>query len=403
MRKLAVALSLLLLSSHAWALDVAGVNVAPTVSVHQKTLALNGAGIRKKLFIKVYVGSLYTERKVTTPAQLLAESGAPGGNAGIPYPDLNRKHRVHPILKPGRDQPVNLPIAVKRDHIDPVGVGKRRNPAVMRANFLVEKFRADQRSGLVADVLPEMGEVKVVVASQDGLRSLVAQVSGCFDHLLHQIRVIGHLLERLHARLVKQLTEAVVARHTSLAVAQNVDRGLRASTIGFQRADQKLETGIALRARDFRAVSVEQAGLVRAYDYDAKNFLTQERQPDRGAVTSFIEVLNQNGEVVMSFRLRMAVAQSGSPLQAYDQDTWAGALYYDKADCRDKLKSFSTLRGANVTLLKCLSPKEWQRYGMHEERGKETIERMVQMLAGHDVNHLRQIAEIRQNLLRAQH
>ena len=75
MRKLAVALSLLLLSSHAFALDVAGVNVAPAVSVRQKTLALNGVGIRKKLFIKVYVGSLYTERKVTTPAQLLADPG----------------------------------------------------------------------------------------------------------------------------------------------------------------------------------------------------------------------------------------------------------------------------------------------------------------------------------------
>jgi hypothetical protein len=75
MRKLAVALSFLLLSSHAWALDVAGVNVSPTVAVRQKTLTLNGAGIRKKLFIKVYVGSLYTERKATTPAQLLADPG----------------------------------------------------------------------------------------------------------------------------------------------------------------------------------------------------------------------------------------------------------------------------------------------------------------------------------------
>jgi hypothetical protein len=75
MRKLAVALSFLLLSSHAWALDVAGVNVSPTVAVRQKTLTLNGAGIRKKLFVKVYVGSLYTERKVTTPAQLLADPG----------------------------------------------------------------------------------------------------------------------------------------------------------------------------------------------------------------------------------------------------------------------------------------------------------------------------------------
>jgi Chalcone isomerase-like len=76
MRKLAVALSFLLLSSHAFALDVAGVNVPPTVVVQQKTLLLNGAGVRKAYFtIKVYVGSLYTERKVTTPVQLLADSG----------------------------------------------------------------------------------------------------------------------------------------------------------------------------------------------------------------------------------------------------------------------------------------------------------------------------------------
>ena len=75
MSKLAVALSFLLLSSHAFALDVAGVNVPPTVVLQQKTLSLNGAGIRKKFLFKVYVGSLYTERKVTTPAQLLADPG----------------------------------------------------------------------------------------------------------------------------------------------------------------------------------------------------------------------------------------------------------------------------------------------------------------------------------------
>lgn len=75
MRKLAVALSILLLSSQAFALEVGGVNVSPTVVLQQKTLSLNGAGIRKKLFFKIYVGSLYTERKVTTPAQLLADPG----------------------------------------------------------------------------------------------------------------------------------------------------------------------------------------------------------------------------------------------------------------------------------------------------------------------------------------
>ena len=76
MRKLAIALSFLLLSSHAFALDVAGVNVAPTVSSHQKTLTLNGAGVRKAYtFVKVYVGALYTEKKSVSTDELLKDPG----------------------------------------------------------------------------------------------------------------------------------------------------------------------------------------------------------------------------------------------------------------------------------------------------------------------------------------
>src|SRR3989304_4132024 len=57
-------------------MEVAGGNVAPMITVRQKTLLLNGAGVRKKyLAVKVYVGSLYTERKVTTTAQLVADPG----------------------------------------------------------------------------------------------------------------------------------------------------------------------------------------------------------------------------------------------------------------------------------------------------------------------------------------
>lgn len=75
MRKLAAALSLLLLSSPSWALTVAGVNVPPAASVSGKTLSLNGAGVRTKFFVKVYVGALYTERKVSTADELLRDPG----------------------------------------------------------------------------------------------------------------------------------------------------------------------------------------------------------------------------------------------------------------------------------------------------------------------------------------
>ena len=76
MRGIVAALTLLLLSSpHAWALTVAGVDVPPAASVSGKTLSLNGAGVRTKFLFKVYVGALYTERKVSTADELLRDPG----------------------------------------------------------------------------------------------------------------------------------------------------------------------------------------------------------------------------------------------------------------------------------------------------------------------------------------
>jgi len=97
----------------------------------------------------------------------------------------------------------------------------------------------------------------------------------------------------------------------------------------------------------------------------------------------------------------MAIAQSGSRLQAYDQDKWADSLYYDKVDWEEKLNLFTSLRQSHLSLIKHLKPHEWHRYGIHEERGKETVERMVRMLAGHDINHLKQIETIRNSLLKS--
>jgi hypothetical protein len=60
MRKLAAALALLALAvpAHA-ARKVAGVEFQDTMDVDGATLTLNGAGLRKKVFIKVYAGGLY--------------------------------------------------------------------------------------------------------------------------------------------------------------------------------------------------------------------------------------------------------------------------------------------------------------------------------------------------------
>ena len=83
------------------------------------------------------------------------------------------------------------------------------------------------------------------------------------------------------------------------------------------------------------------------------------------------------------------------PIRGYDQDAWAERLRYDAGDPRELLEELRVLRGRNLRLVRSLSKPEWQRYGMHAERGKETVDRQVRMIAGHDRVHLRQIERIK--------
>lgn len=76
MKNLCVALVLsLLAASQSFALEVAGVPMDQAVTVHGQPLKLNGYGIRKKFFIKVYIGSLYAQRRITNAAEALNDSG----------------------------------------------------------------------------------------------------------------------------------------------------------------------------------------------------------------------------------------------------------------------------------------------------------------------------------------
>jgi hypothetical protein len=99
-------------------------------------------------------------------------------------------------------------------------------------------------------------------------------------------------------------------------------------------------------------------------------------------------------ELVGGYRMRAILGAPGTPIQGFDQDAWVTALHYDKRDPGKSLEQFSALRAANLALLKTLTPKQWEHYGMHSERGKETVAHIARMFAGHDINHLGQIERI---------
>jgi DinB superfamily len=101
-----------------------------------------------------------------------------------------------------------------------------------------------------------------------------------------------------------------------------------------------------------------------------------------------------DAEIVVGFRLRLILGEPGSPIIAYDQDRWVTSGHYDKRDPWRSLEQFRAMREANLALLDTLDPEQWTRDGVHSERGRESIEHMVQMLAGHDLNHVRQMRRV---------
>jgi hypothetical protein len=115
--------------------------------------------------------------------------------------------------------------------------------------------------------------------------------------------------------------------------------------------------------------------------------------PDKWSVNEILAHLAE-AEIAGSFRMRLILGSPGTPVAAFDQDAWVLSGHYEKRDPRKSLEQFRALRQANLELLKSLTPEQWKHHGIHAERGKETIEHIVRMFAGHDLNHLRQIEEI---------
>ena len=115
--------------------------------------------------------------------------------------------------------------------------------------------------------------------------------------------------------------------------------------------------------------------------------------PDKWSVAEILSHL-ADVEIVVGWRMRSILGAPGTPIQAFDQDAWVMAGHYAKRDPRKSIEQHRVVREANLALLKSLSADQWKQYGQHAERGQESIERIVAMIAGHDVNHIRQIERI---------
>jgi len=98
-----------------------------------------------------------------------------------------------------------------------------------------------------------------------------------------------------------------------------------------------------------------------------------------------------DNDLVWGVRVRMIVTQDRPRLIGYDQDAWTDRFGDLDGDPRDTLVRWTALRESNLRLWASLSPTEWERIGLHDERGELTVRRIVELLAGHDAVHLAQL------------
>lgn len=97
-------------------------------------------------------------------------------------------------------------------------------------------------------------------------------------------------------------------------------------------------------------------------------------------------------ELVFGFRLRQTLSEENHVVQPFDQTKWAAQ--YDCYDSRDALSTFHAARNWNLALIRSLSAEAHEKPLTHPERGPMTLHTIVETMAGHDINHLRQLEAI---------
>jgi hypothetical protein len=139
-----------------------------------------------------------------------------------------------------------------------------------------------------------------------------------------------------------------------------------------------------------RDTPIKLAALIKG---KSKKQLMHRPSPDKWSVAEIMAHL-ADSEIAVSWRLRQMLSNDGIAIQGYDQDSWAATFDYARRDPRQSLASFRVLRENNLALLKGVPRKLWENHGVHQERGNESVAHFVNLVTGHDVNHLRQVEKI---------
>lgn len=102
-----------------------------------------------------------------------------------------------------------------------------------------------------------------------------------------------------------------------------------------------------------------------------------------------------DSEMTSAIRLRLLIASETPNIVGYNQDEYARRLYYTDRPIDAALAAFDGARRTSAEILDRMTEDEWLREGTHNEIGRYTVYRWLEIYAVHAHGHAEQIQAAR--------
>ena len=92
-------------------------------------------------------------------------------------------------------------------------------------------------------------------------------------------------------------------------------------------------------------------------------------------------------------KFQQGIERPDSPVQGIDEGIRADELGYGSWDVREQLAKFASERAKTIAYLRTLSPEDWSKAIVHNEKGRQTAMDQANQLLGHDLYHIDHLTE----------
>lgn len=105
-----------------------------------------------------------------------------------------------------------------------------------------------------------------------------------------------------------------------------------------------------------------------------------------------------DSDLISSDRMKRVIAEENPTLIGFDETAFARGLFYEALDAGQAADVFAKNRRLTAEILRRLPDEAFERFGMHNERGRVTLADLVQTMVDHLEHHLKFLREKRRLL-----